>query len=248
MRHGGAAFQSDAELLAHDAGAAVATGEEVAAHRFRRAALDRAQGGGDARLVLHEILEFRAPARIDHGRLFSIGQYRVAQHGFDHDLAHPHGGLARLRAVVAQKDLGAFLDDAGIAEAVQLSAGQRSDPRDVEVVLFRHGDGAQLVQKAEPAEQLHRAAVGDVHLGMPRGRGIALDQQAAHAERGERAGERHADRPAARDQDLRLHAERGPPGPLMSAHSHAPVADLEVRAPMKLTPASRRLPSPPSSA
>ena len=197
VRDLGAALQPDAELLAHEARAAVAAGEEVAAHGLGRAGLHGAQRRGDARLVLLEILEGHAPARVDQ-RVVEDG---VAQHRLDHHLAHPHRRLARLGAVVACQDLGALLDDAGIAEAVQLAAGQRGDPRDVEVVLLRHGDGAQLVGHAQPAEQLHRAAVGDVHLGMPRGRGIALDQQAAHAERGERAGERHADRPAAGDQD-----------------------------------------------
>ena len=201
VRHGGAALAADAELLAHEAGAAVAAGEEVAADGFGRAGFHGAQGDGDARLVLLEILEGRAPARVDQ----RVVHYRVAQHRLDHDLADAHGGLAWLRAVVAGADLGALLDHAGIAEAVQLAAAllarQRGDPGDVEVVLFRHGDGAELVGDAQAAEQLHRAAVGDVHLGMPRGRRIALDQQAAYAERGERAGKRHAHRPAARDQD-----------------------------------------------
>ena len=146
---------------------------------------------------LPEILEGRAPARVDQ----RIVQDGVAQHRLDHDLADPHRRLARLGAVVALQYLRTLLDDAGIAETMQLAARKGGDPRDVEVVLLRHGDSAQLLRHAQPAEQLHRAAVGDVHLGMARGRGIALDQQAAHAERGERAGQRHADGAAARDQD-----------------------------------------------
>ena len=150
-------------------------------------------------------------------RASTSGSPRMAslQHRLDHHLADPHGGLARLGAVVPGADLGALLDDGGIAEAMQLAARQRRDPGDVEIVLLRHRHGAQLVGQAEPPEQLHRAAVGDVHLGMPRGRGVALDQQAAHAERGQRARQRHADRTAARDEDRNvLHGQAGCSAPM----------------------------------
>ena len=174
----GFALEADAQPVADDAGAAVAAGEEIAAHFLRRAGLGHAQGTGDAGLVLHETLERRAPARLDQ-RMVDDGRL---QHRLDHHLAHPHGGLAGLRAVILPQDLGTLFGDAGILEAMQFAASQRRDPRDVEIVLLRHGDGAQLVGDADTPEQLHRAAVGDVHLRVPRGRGIALDQQAAHAE------------------------------------------------------------------
>ena len=73
--------------------------------------------GDKMAIVLLEILEGHAPARVDKG----VIQDRVAQHRLDHDLAHPHGGLARLGPVVAGQDLGALLDHAGIAEAMQLT-------------------------------------------------------------------------------------------------------------------------------
>ena len=198
MGHRGAAFQADAELVAHDAGAAVAAGEEVAADLLGGAGLDRTQRGGHAIGVLLEVLEGHAPARVDQRMIEDGG----LQHRLDHHLADAHGGLARLGAVVPGEDLGTLFDNAGITEAVQLTARQRRDPGDIEVVLLRHRDGAQLVDQAEPAEQLHRAAVGDVHLGMPRGRGVALDQQTADAERRQDARQGHADRPAAGDQYL----------------------------------------------
>jgi hypothetical protein len=78
-------------------------------------------------------------------------------------------------------DLGALLDHARVAESMQLAIGQGRDPRNVEVVGLRYRHGPQLFGQAEPTEQLHRAAIGDVHLGMPRRRRLALDQQAAHA-------------------------------------------------------------------
>jgi hypothetical protein len=204
VRDVGLARQPDPELLAHDRGAAVAAGEEVAAHRLGGAGLDDAQGAGDARLVLDEALERHAPARLDQ----RVVEDRLAQHRLDHDLAHPHRGLTRLGAVVPGQDLGALLDHAGIAEAVQLAPspvlGERGDPRDVEIVLLRHRHGAQLVDQAEAAEQLHRTAVGDVHLGMARRRGLALDQQAAHTELRQRARESHPDRAAPRDENRNM--------------------------------------------
>ena len=80
VRDLGVALQPDAELLAHDGGAAVAAGEEIAAHGLGRAGLDDSQGRGDAGLVLHEILERHAPARVDQ----RVAQDGVAQHRLDH--------------------------------------------------------------------------------------------------------------------------------------------------------------------
>ena len=207
--HGGAAFERDAQSLAHAAGAAVAAGEEIASHPLGGAGLLAAQRDGDARIVLLEILERDTPPCVDQ-RMIDDG---IAQHRLDHHLAHPHGGLARLGAVVAGKDFGALLCHAGIAEAVEFAAScfpcERRDPGDVEVVLLRHGHGAQPVGDAKTAEQLHGAAVGDVHLGVPRRRGMTLDQQGTHAERSQRASHGHADRPASRDQDGNvLHVRR----------------------------------------
>src|SRR6202011_4069796 len=65
LRHRRAPFQPDAETLAHDARAAIAAGEESAAHLLRGAGLGDPQGAGDALLVLDEILERHAPARLD---------------------------------------------------------------------------------------------------------------------------------------------------------------------------------------
>ena len=118
VRHGGAAVERDAQPLAHAAGAAVAAGEEIASHLLGSAGLLAAQRDGDAGLVLLEILEGDAPARVDQ-RMIHDG---VAQYRLDHHLAHPHGGLAWLGAVVAGKDFGALLGDAGIAEAVEFAA------------------------------------------------------------------------------------------------------------------------------
>ena len=201
VRHRGAAVEGDAQKLAHAAGAAVAAGKEVAAHLLGRPGLHRAQGRDDAGLVLLEILQGDTPAGIDQ-RMAADG---IAQHGLDHHLAHAHGGLARLGPVVAGQDLRALVRDARIAEAMELAAarlaGQRRDPGDVEVVLLQHSHRAQPPGHAQAAKQLHRAAVGDVHLGMARRRRMTLDQQAAHTMERQRAGERHAHRPAARDQD-----------------------------------------------
>ena len=118
VRDLGAALQPDAEPVAHGAGAAVAAGQEIAAHGLGRAGLHDTERRGDALRVLLEILEGRAPARVDQ----RIVQDGVAQHRLDHDLADPHRRLARLGAVVARQDLRTLLDDAGIAEAMQLAA------------------------------------------------------------------------------------------------------------------------------
>src|SRR5205085_11836224 len=53
------------------------------------------------------------------------------------------GRLRRHGAVVGLAEQAAPLGRARITEAVQLVAGQRGDPGDVEVVVFRHRDGAQ---------------------------------------------------------------------------------------------------------
>jgi hypothetical protein len=94
--HGRAAFKADAELVAHDARAAVAAGEEVAAHLFGDAGLDGAQRRRHPIGVLLEVFESHAPACIDQRTVQDGG----LQHRLDHDLTDPHRRLARLGAVV----------------------------------------------------------------------------------------------------------------------------------------------------
>src|SRR5262249_15326501 len=88
---------------------------------------------------------------------------------------------------------------AAIAEPVQFVAGKRGDPGDVETVCLRHGDVAQRLLQAITTEQLHATGVGDVHLWMASWMDFALDEQRAHAELSEHAGEHEADRATPRD-------------------------------------------------
>jgi hypothetical protein len=119
------------------------------------------------------------------------------QHRFDLDLRDPHRRLTRHAAVVALADQAPPLRNARIAEAMQLMTAQRRDPGNVEIVVLRHRNGAQRIDQPEPPEQLHAAGVGDVHLGIMRGAGVALDQHAGDAASRQLAGQRHADGTAA---------------------------------------------------
>jgi hypothetical protein len=54
---------------------------------------------------------------------------------------------------------------------------------------------------AEPPVQLHAAPVGDVHLRVPGGRGIALHQDGIHAMVVQLQGERQSNRAGTDHQD-----------------------------------------------
>ena len=199
LLHARLAFEADAEALADAARAAIATGQIAAADLLSRA-VRRPQCRGHALLVLRDVFQLDAPSRLDHRRAL----HRALQHRLDLDLRNSHRRLARHGAVVAIGNKSPPVGDARIAEPVQLVAGQAGDPGHVEIAQLRHGDGAQRIYHAKPAEKLHAARIGDVHLRMSRGGRVAFHQQAGDAAPRQLARERHADGPAARDQNRDL--------------------------------------------
>ena len=84
---------------------------------------------------------------------------------------------------------------------MQLMTEYRRDPRHVEGMSFRYGYRAQHLREPEATEELHRADIGDVHLGVRGRRAIALDQHNVDAEARQHECERHANRSCTGDQD-----------------------------------------------
>ena len=77
-------------------------------------------------------------------------------------------------------------------------------------MIRRHGVGAHLVGDAQPPEVLHAAPIGNVHLRMTRGGGIAFHQERCDAAMLELVSEHEAHRSSARDQHRRLDHGRSP--------------------------------------
>jgi hypothetical protein len=126
--------------------------------------------------VLRQILERDAPAR------FHLSPYQGApQHWLDFHLGYAHRRLARHAAVIPIADHPPPFSHARVAKAVQLVAGQRGDPGDIKVVHLRHRHAPQCIDETEPSEQLHAPRVRDIHLGVVRGIGVALHQDARDA-------------------------------------------------------------------
>ena len=204
MRHetphdGRLAVEVDAEAVAHPAGSAVAT-DEVTAPNLLDIATRAADHRGHRFIVLHQIDQCHLPPSV-HQR--SIRETAL-KNRLDLHLGNTHRRLAGHAAVVALADPAAPFGHARIAEAMQLVTAQRGDPGDIEVVILRYRDAAQLVRQPEATKQLHAAGVGDVHLGMT-GRGcVPFDQHASDAALRQIAGERHADRSATGDEHRHL--------------------------------------------
>ena len=165
-------IQADAQALADNTAGAVTTGEKPCADPAGLTGCGGPDDGIDAVLVLGERVQ--RPAEPDVDVLCPLFQ-QPFEGGFDHHLGDPHRGFQRLGAVIAFADLGAALLDGGIDETGQLPAGQTGDPRNIERVVFGHGHGAKVLSHSKPSVQLHAPAVGDVHLWMAGGVGIALD-------------------------------------------------------------------------
>jgi hypothetical protein len=59
--------------------------------------------------------------------------------------------------------------------------GQRCHPGNIEIIVFGHRDRTQRTDQLQPPEKLHASRVGDVHLWVTRGGGVALHQHALDA-------------------------------------------------------------------
>ena len=176
LLHSPLALEPDADAIANPAGPPVATDQIAAADLLSRP-ISRSKRCDHLILVLREVLQFHAPPRVDHrGRL-----HRALQDRLDLHLRDAHRRLRGHAAVVARADQRPPVGHARIAEPVQLMPGQMSDPGHIEIAGLRHGDRPQRIDHAKPTEQLHAAGIGDVHLGMARGRRVAFDQQARDA-------------------------------------------------------------------
>ena len=200
----GLTVKANAKTAAHPAGAAITPDQKGAAHllglSFRRAKRRRYPVP-----VLRQMLKGHSPARLDA----RLGLKAALQHRLDLHLRDPHGRFTRHAAVIVLADQASPLRHTGIAEAAQFMPRQGCNPGDIEIVALRHRNCPKLIRQTQAAKQLHAANVGDVHLRMARGGGIALHQHAVDLAASQVARKCHADRTTARDQnrDL-LHASQ----------------------------------------
>ena len=86
-------------------------------------------------------------------------------------------------------------------ETMQSMTDHVGDPQNIEGIVAGHASISQLLGNAQTPEQFHAAAVGEIHLGVPRGFEIPLNQHGADPVSRQIQGESHAHGPAPRNQN-----------------------------------------------
>ena len=183
------AAAGNADLLAHDGMAAVAADDVIALQHLGRAIL----GDGDARTgrVLLDLGRRPAEPALD----LRQGRHLRPQHLFHLVLRQP---VVLLEVIVVD----------------QLAARRREPILPVQVAMAgdladrearrQEARGAQLIDDAHEVEVLERAVGEVLALGNAPELGAAFHQRAGDAPHSELHGQRHADRPAAHDHDLKF--------------------------------------------
>ena len=229
------AFQLDAGLLAHRAGAAVAADEIAAAQLLARAG----SGAGlhrHALVVLDEILQPAAVAHGDVGRRLR----HLLQERLQLVLRHQLIRLQQAGAVRTLGDLLAALRHRGIFQHRDRRIAEPGGQEHVHRVVGRITQRPHPIGDADAAIELHGARVRAVHLRIGQRGRAALDQQAAHAAPAKVDGQRQADRPGAGNDhvvsgDILVRQRRsvllgGPPTvPPRTASSNQPPLPLPER-------------------
>ncbi len=200
-RHGVAV--AHAELVAHDALAAVAADDVARDDALAAAGLDLLDLGGDPFRALGIVETLPAEAHIDAGKRLDVPEEIVLDEhlvGAQQRFGHLIGG-AGLGDVIHLLALGRHL------EARELEAGEAREIADIGRMIGGQPEAPQRGRNAEPPVMLHRARVLRRALRVPARRHVAVEDEAADPERVQAHRQGHADRPAADDQDRR--GERG---------------------------------------
>ena len=184
------ALAGDAKLVTNATVPPIASGEQATADLLYLPVL-RANRRRNAIRILLEALERPAEPELHQRRL----EQDVSQNRLEHDLAQAHIRFQRLRTIVSGGNFLAPIVHIGITEASDFPLTQPGHPGNIHDVLARNSDVADSLGYSEPSEVLHAPTVGDIHLGMTRGRRIALNDQNPDTAR------------------LKLHRSRQPHGP-----------------------------------
>ncbi len=189
-------MQCDAQRLAHRTRRAVAT-DQVSRSQAMLAAVEVDNARRHAVGVLRQVVETPAGTHGDERILLA----QAFKPRLEDRLRAALVGHLRHRAIVASADALAPVIDRRQRPAREAAARQSGREQHVERVPRWHADFAQSFFKAESAQQLHAAAVGDVHLRPACRIEIALDDGGAHAVMCEFLGKHQADRAGAGDEN-----------------------------------------------
>ena len=193
------ALIADAELFTDDAVAAVATSQIEAADGLASPGTDVLDHRRDAVLVFTPVNALPAVPVFDQfTRLHMLEQHGLGMH-----------------LIAAENRLDDLIDDRSRGPGVkflvfgrhfnprELEARQRGEVNDVGTQVARKSDPANSLNDAEAPVMLHRPRVLRTAFGMPARARLAIDQNAARAERGEIERQNHAHGTAADDDNTR---------------------------------------------